>query len=140
MLVHGPQAALAPGQRHEFEWRIPDLMGDPAFEIGLEFTSEQRASGTVILDYLTWDGEPEVTFTRPRIKAISGGRRGSTAWITLKSWGEPFRLIQDYGTGLLLTGTRRVGAITPFPRCLPRTWSILAGWRHACRACAAIMR
>jgi ADP-ribosylglycohydrolase len=106
VLVHGPQAALAPGQNHQFEWRIPDLAGDPVFEIGLELTSDRRASGTLILDYLTWDGEPDVIFTRPAHK----GNFWRQAWVNgvdhFESWGESFRLIQDSGTGLLLTGTR----------------------------------
>jgi hypothetical protein len=108
VLVRGSQAVLVQGQRHEFEWRIPDLAGDPVFEIGLEFTSEQRTSGSVILDYLAWDGEPEVTFTRP----AHTGSFWRQAWVNgvdhfqSESWGEPFRLIQDSGTGLLLTGAR----------------------------------
>jgi ADP-ribosylglycohydrolase len=106
VLVHGPQAALATGQNHSFEWRIPDLAGDPAFEIGLELTSDCRANGTLILDYLTWDGEPDVTFSRPAHK----GNFWRQAWVNgvdhFESWGEAFRLIQDSGTGLLLTGTR----------------------------------
>jgi ADP-ribosylglycohydrolase len=103
----GPLAALAPGQRHEFEWRIPDLKGDPIFEIGLELSSKLRASGTVILDYLTWDGEPDVTFTLP----AHNGHIWQQQWVNgvdhLSSFGEIFRLIQDAGTGLLLTGTRQ---------------------------------
>ena len=106
VLVHGPQAALAPRQNHQFEWCIPDLAGDPVFEIGLELTSDRRASGTLILDYLTWDGEPDVIFTHPAHK----GNFWRQAWVNgvdhFESWGESFRLIQDSGTGLLLTGTR----------------------------------
>jgi hypothetical protein len=112
MLVRGPQAALAAGQHHEFAWRIPDLLGDPAYEIGLELgpapsgPQEGAASGTLILDYLTWDGEPEVTFTRP----AHPGSFWRQAWVNgvdhFESGAEPFRLIQDSGTGLLLTGTR----------------------------------
>jgi len=106
VLLRGPQASLLPGQRYEFDWRIPDLKGDPIFEIGLEFTCELRASGTVILDYLTWDGEPEVTFTHP----AHTGNFWRQMWVNgvdhFESGGDPFRLIQDSGTGLLLTGTR----------------------------------
>ena len=106
VLLRGPQASLLPGQRHEFDLRIPDLKGDPIFEIGLELTCESRASGTVILDYLTWDGEPEVTFTHP----AHTGNFWRQMWVNgvdhFESWGDPFRLIQDTGTGLLLTGTR----------------------------------
>ena len=106
VLAYGPQGALAPGQDQQFAWRIPDLAGGPVFEIGLELTSDRRTRGTVILDYLTWDGEPEATFTRPAHK----GNLWRQAWVHgvdhFESWGEPFRLIQDSGTGLLLTGTR----------------------------------
>jgi len=106
VLVHGPQVQLASGQRHELDWRIPDLSGDPAFEIGLELTSVSSLNGTVILDYLTWDGEPVVTFTRPAHK----GNFWRQMWVNgvdhFESWGEPFRLIQDSGAGLLITGTR----------------------------------
>ena len=119
VLVHGPQAALAPGQNHPFEWRIPDLAGDPVFEIGLELTSDRRASGTLILDYLTWDGEPDVTFSRPAHK----GNFWRQAWVNgvdhFESWGEPFRLIQDSGTGLLLTGTREWRDYTVSTRLTP---------------------
>jgi ADP-ribosylglycohydrolase len=124
VLLRGPQAALVPGQQHEFTWRIPDLMGDPVYEIGLELTSERGApkerrppkerralkqgesSGTAILDYLTWDGEAEVTFTRPAHQ----GNFWRQAWVNgvdhFESGAEPFRLIQDSGSGLLLTGAR----------------------------------
>jgi hypothetical protein len=106
VLARGPQVMLDGGQQHEFSWRIPDLTGSPVYEIGLEFTSEHRTSGLVLLDYLTWDGTPEVTFTRPPYK----GNFWRQAWVNgvdhFESWAESFRLIQDSGTGLLLTGTR----------------------------------
>jgi hypothetical protein len=106
VLVYGPQSSLTPGQSHEFEWRIPDLGGNSPYEIGLEFTSRQRANGTVILDHLTWDGEPEVTFTRPAHKGSFWRQQWVNAVDHFDAWGESFRLIQDSGTGLLLTGTR----------------------------------
>jgi hypothetical protein len=60
----------------------------------------------VFLDYLTWDGEADVIFTRPAHK----GNFWRQMWVNgvdhFESWGESFRLIQDSGTGLLLTGTR----------------------------------
>jgi hypothetical protein len=61
----------------------------------------------VYLDYLTWDGAPNTRLAR--------GPSDGTAW--LRAWvdavdqlaqrgDEPLRLIQNHGTGLLLTGTR----------------------------------
>ena len=82
-------------------------------------TSDRRASGTLILDYLTWDGEPDVTFSRPAHK----GNFWRQAWVNgvdhFESWGEPFRLIQDSGTGLLLTGTREWRDYTVSTRLTP---------------------
>jgi ADP-ribosylglycohydrolase len=115
----GPQAALVPGQRHEFEWRIPNLNNDPVFEIGLELSAGQRASGTVILDYLTWEGEPEVTFTRP----AHAGNFWRWQWVNgvdhFESGAEAFRLIQDSGAGLLLTGARQWRDYTVSTRLTP---------------------
>lgn len=112
VLVYGPQMTLVSGRQYEFNWRIPDLLGDPVFETGLEFTADPDTpakhgnSGTVILDYMTWDGVPDITFARPPHK----GNFWRKMWVNgvdhFESSGEPFRLIQDSGTGLLLTGTR----------------------------------
>ena len=103
--VEGPQAELAPGATHTFTWRIPDMEGYPIAEIGIEITSDSRADGTVYLDTLNWDGAPEVTWTR-----TAGGTLWRRAWVDgvdqFASWAEPFRLVQDEGTGLLIQGTR----------------------------------
>jgi len=111
--VYGPAAALAPGAEHEFSWQIGDTGGAPIAEIGVEIRVPreaplpQRADGIVYLDYLTWDGEPHVVFTRPE----HGGTLWRRAWIdgTDRFDGErhePFRVIQNQGTGLLIQGAR----------------------------------
>lgn len=114
-LVHlyGPEAVLAPGANHEFTWRIGDTDGEPIAEIGIELrteadsTSIRRADGTVYLDYLTWDGAPEVTLTRPATNSTMWRR----AWVDgvdqfARFWPEPYRLVQNEGRGLLIQGTR----------------------------------
>ncbi len=116
--TYGPETDLAPGGEQAFTWRIPDMDGYPIAGIGVELRSEPRADGTVYLDYLTWDGPPDVALKRPE-----GGTLWRRAWVEgvdqFASGGEPYRLIQDYGTGLLIQGTRewkdyRVSAeITP---------------------------
>ncbi|MEA3308432.1 MAG: ADP-ribosylglycohydrolase family protein [Chloroflexota bacterium] len=103
----GPVAQLEPGDYHEFEWRVEGHDGAPIAEVGVEVSSTRRAAGSVYLDYLTWDGEPEVVFTRP----AAGGTLWRRAWakgveLTNPRWSEPFKIAQNYGTGLLITGTR----------------------------------
>ena len=118
--TYGPETMLEPGADHAFEWRIEETGGAPIAEVGLELSSERRADGTVYLDYLTWDGAPDVVLTRP----ADGGTMWRRAWVDGVDqyspwWPEPYRLVQNHGTGLLMQGTRewtdyRVSAdITP---------------------------
>jgi ADP-ribosylglycohydrolase len=109
MRTGGPQVELAPGATHEFEWPIPDPDGQPIAEIGIELSSvsAQRTDGTIYVDYLTWDGTPNVTFKRP----AEGGRMWQRAWVDGTDhydtwWPEAFRAVVNYGTGLLITGAR----------------------------------
>lgn len=109
---YGPDAQLDPGQAQVFEWTLGSFDGAPVAEIGIEIASESRAEGTVYLDYLTWDGEPDLLLTRPRF----GGTMWHRAWVdgvdqfaphgSPSATGEPFRLVQNEGTGLLMHGTR----------------------------------
>jgi len=105
--THGPETVLDPGANYEFEWHIGDAGGAPIAEIGVEISSPQQADGTVYLDYLTWDGTPDVVLTRPAI----GGTMWRRAWVDGVDqydpwWPEPYRLVQNHGTGLLIQGTR----------------------------------
>ena len=65
------------------------------------------ACGSVYVDYLTWDGTPNVTLTRP----ADGGTLWRRAWVNgvdnFHGWAfEPYRLVHDEGVGLLIQGTR----------------------------------
>ncbi len=74
----------------------------PVFEVGVELAS----GGEVHVDRLDWYGEPEIAFTRPAHKGTMWRR----AWVNgvdqLGVWGEPYRLIQNEGRGLLIQGNR----------------------------------
>lgn len=103
----GEGQALEPGEERLLEWRVPELGGDPIEAVGIELHSPRRADGAVYLSYLTWDGEPRASFSRP---AHNGGlwRR---AWVNAvdhfdAGTPEPFRIIQDSGRGLLIIGCR----------------------------------
>jgi ADP-ribosylglycohydrolase len=106
-ITRGPKTVLEPGDYHEFEWRIGDTGGAPIAEVGVEISAALRDDGSVYLDYLRWDGEPDVVLTRPS----DGGTMWRRAWVNgvdqfrLRQ-PETFRIVQNHGTGLLITGTR----------------------------------
>ena len=120
---YGPQSVLNPGSEIELEWLLgegrPVEPTGPIAEIGIEVCSDQHGDGSVYLDYLTWSGEPDVILTCPE----TGGGMWRKAWVdaadNFTGRGEPFRLIQNSGIGLLIHGARewsdyRVSAdITP---------------------------
>jgi hypothetical protein len=89
---------------------VPDTGGRPIAEVGLEI-SGASGSGTVLLDYLTWDGTPTVTLTRPE-NTGNAGDAWRRAWVNAadhfdagRLWdGNVYKIIQDEGTGLLLHG------------------------------------
>jgi len=110
--VYGPETVLAPGAAHEFTWRVPDVDG-PVAEIGVEcgaakpgFSQKPGFFGTLYLDYVTWSGAPDVTWTRP----AHNGTLWRRAWVNgvdeFFPWGESYRLVQNEGRGLLIQGAR----------------------------------
>ncbi|NIW48194.1 MAG: ADP-ribosylglycohydrolase family protein, partial [Gammaproteobacteria bacterium] len=61
-IVYGPEVKVPENIYVETDWIIPNTKSQPIAEIGFECES---TSGAIYLDYLTWDGEPDVTLTRP---------------------------------------------------------------------------
>ena len=107
MVVDGPHLVLEPGVYQELKWQIDELQGRPIAFVGVQLSSDQRADGTVYLDYLRWDGEPNVVFTRPP----DSGEMWHMAWVNgvdqcERWWPESFRLAQNEGRGLLIQGGR----------------------------------
>lgn len=106
-LVRGPEATLTSGHNELFEWTLPNTDGMPIAAVGVEARSGTHTNGTLYLDYLTWDGVPEVAFRRP----MAAGEMWRHAWVdgvdqADHRWPESFRLAQNEGRGLLMTGTR----------------------------------
>ncbi len=108
VITYGPQTHLQPGEIVQTEWHLEDTDGAPIAQVGLEITTlDKQTVGTVYLDFLTWDGEPEVIFKRPTY----GGTMWRRAWVKGVDPADPyaseaFRLVQNEGTGLLMQGTR----------------------------------
>ena len=116
-LEDGPGHRLQPGERHTFSWTVQGAGNEPIAEIGVAVHSDERTKGTIYLDYLTWTGEPGVTFSRPdtpldsRLWEKSFPLMWRRAWVNGVDgydiwWPESFRLVQNRGRGLLMTGTR----------------------------------
>lgn len=109
-VLFGPEETVNADVYTEFEWVIPNTHSQPIAEIGLACKSE---TGGLYLDYLTWDGEPNVILTRP-----FGSKEPwepplvwRQAWVDATDkwepwWPEPYRLIQNDGRGLIIQGTR----------------------------------
>ncbi len=102
----GPTITLKAQQTSSITWLVPDLGGDPIAEIGFVLGSEQMTSGSVYVDFLTWEGEPNTTFKRPE----HGGSLWRRAWVDAMDQidarsRETYRLIQNSGTGLIIQGT-----------------------------------
>lgn len=106
--VHGPSMSLEPGRTGSLVWPIPDRSGLPIEEVGIELDTELEGGleGSVYLDFLTWDGAPDLLLAQP----AGAGEMWRRAWVSgvdkLDSWQADYRLVQNSGRGLISQGTR----------------------------------
>ncbi|MFO7955900.1 MAG: hypothetical protein R6X33_02240 [Candidatus Brocadiia bacterium] len=107
-VFRGPVRDLAPGADWEFEWTVEVPGGMTIMEVGVEVSSEGRADGTLHLDWLDWDGTPEVVLGPPECNSTAWQR----AWVdaadrsTFRDEPLPYRVTQNEGRGMLIQGTR----------------------------------
>ena len=121
VFLRGADVSLVAGKRHDVSWRVPNTGGQPIAEVGLEVLSNERADGSLYLDYLSWDGAPDILLQWPEGDSVFWHK----AWVDATNhWWypgrkQPDRVMADQGPGLLMHGTRdwngyRVSAeITP---------------------------
>jgi ADP-ribosylglycohydrolase len=105
--LQGPRQSVSPGECINLEWQVPDLGGAPIARVGISISADRAASGVIYLDQLSWDGSPDVTFRRPD----ESGKMWKRQWVNAadafeNDFGEAFRVIQNRGRGLVITGTR----------------------------------
>jgi ADP-ribosylglycohydrolase len=105
--VEGSQRIVAPGAVEQLDWQIPALGGQPIAQVGIFIHAPRDAEGTIYLDWLDWDGAPKAAFHRPE----APGRMWKRQWVNAADFfedefGETFRVIQNRGRGLVITGTR----------------------------------
>lgn len=105
-----PEITLAPGTEEVLEWTIPDNMdGQPIQQIGIALSVPLISlTGIVWLDYLRFDGTPQLKLQRRRDSPCDLWRR---AWVNSVStfhseMPQSFYLAQDDGEGILSYGTR----------------------------------
>ena len=106
--VDGKPTTLEPGAETRLEWRLPEFDGQPIGEIGVAITTEaQRADGRILVDWLRWDGTPEVALRRPKVESDFW----RMAWVNgvsffSKLFPPSFRISQAVGEGMVSHGTR----------------------------------
>jgi hypothetical protein len=131
----GPGISLEPSSTHELSWNLDgsalDIHGLPIVEVGLEISSEKRAEGTIYLDFLTWDGAPDVILR-------SRGKVSQQAWVNgadslEKWWGGDYRIQQNEGRGLLIQ-EHASGRSTKLVQHFRRISRSHLAWRHEFRA------
>lgn len=98
--INGPEWSLQSGESKIIEWKIPDCDGYPIHRIALELDS-----GEVWLDWMTWQGVPDMEFP------IRPGKMAARGWAKSVDRFEHVRDRYDYlthneGVGLLTQGHR----------------------------------
>ncbi len=107
--IDSQPAVLPPGAEMTLSWRLPDTGGEPIQSIGLALASPGGdEDGAVVLDYLRWDGPPDVRLRRPD----EPGDFWRRAWVNgvsflSRNFPQAFRISQDRGEGMIVHGGRQ---------------------------------
>ena len=104
----GPTQHVAPHDGAVMRWRVPDTGSYPIYDIGLQIETSDMAGvdGAIYLDYLRWDGAPDLTLRRPDTESVMWKH----AWVDNVShfqtrW-EGLRITNNDGLGSISQGTR----------------------------------
>ena len=86
----------------------PDTDGQPIQSIGIALRSPSGVQdGAIIVDWLRWDGPPNIRLRRPRERSDFWRRAWVNAVDTFStSFSQAFRISQDRGEGMIIHGTR----------------------------------
>ena len=114
--INSESVVLFPDKSQKLKWKIPSTEGNPITQVGFSIESDEANSGSLILNYLTFTGEPNCKFHKPnhigkhkRGVKFSNAKMWKASWVdALDKWdsGErTFRVCKDSGRGMLITGT-----------------------------------
>jgi len=119
------QVTLDPGSEQEIACKLQGLNGLPIYQIGVELSHESyetSTTGSVYLDYMTWEGEPDTTFRKPDAlrNGIQQGPTANKGIMWYRAWTnalekrispdlfrESFRLIQNNDRGMMIIGSKK---------------------------------
>jgi ADP-ribosylglycohydrolase len=106
--LHAEPVELAPRGASVLTWRFPDTSGYPIFDIGLEIEARDPAGvdGAIHLDYLHWEGAPDVTLRRPDMPSTMWKHAWMNDVDQLRTHWEGMRVTRASGVGLIAQGTR----------------------------------
>jgi hypothetical protein len=102
---------LPPNEEAILVWLLPDTGGQPIQSLGIAARSPaEMQDGAIVLDWLRWDGSPDVRLCRPREPSDFWRR----AWVNAvdnfsTSFPQAFRISQDRGEGMIIHGGRQWG-------------------------------
>ena len=113
--INSEEIILYPGKSHNLKWKIPSTEGNPITQVGFSIESEEANSGSLLINYLTFTGEPDCSFYKP--KHIGEHKRGvktskavmwKASWVNaVDKWevgARTFRITKDSGRGIIITG------------------------------------
>ena len=121
--IRGEEITIIPGSKNNINWKIPNTKGNPITQIGIEICSSETTAGSIYLDFLSIDGAAKTSFMRPehvnllpkgkatkQQKKIESATMWRNNWVkALDQWGdrwpEAFRISNNSGRGMLITGT-----------------------------------
>ena len=113
--INSEEIILYPGKSNKLKWQIPSTEGNPITQVGFSIESEEANSGSLLINYLTFTGEPDCSFYKP--KHIGEHKRGvktskavmwKSSWVNaVDKWevgARTFRITKDSGRGIIITG------------------------------------
>ncbi len=113
--INSEEIILYSGKSHNLKWKIPSTEGNPITQVGFSIESEEANSGSLLINYLTFTGEPDCSFYKP--KHIGEHKRGvktskavmwKSSWVNaVDKWevgARTFRITKDSGRGIIITG------------------------------------
>ena len=117
--IESEKKLIKPKKDVDFNWQIEVTDGNPIAQLGLKIESDDITSGKVFLDYVNICGEPKTSFFRPsHVQLLQKGKelkiKNSVMWRNnwVKAvdqwepmWKEAFRISNNDGRGMLITGT-----------------------------------